>query len=137
LAIGFVIVIADVAFNSENGTTGSTATTAFLNGPLPTDAAPTVVFMQSGSGAATTSSFHVQDEWQLAWTYDCASFGQAGNFIVQIAQPPGDIGVGVTGYDGPVNQLGTGGSGVQSYHYGGTIFLEVNSECSWSIKVTG
>lgn len=101
-------------------------------------ATPQTIFQQSGSGTATTASFHTPDEWQLHWNYDCSSqLGGQGNFIVHIEQPPGKVGEGVTFNDQGVNQLGAGTSGVESYHYGGTMYLSINSECNWSVQVTG
>ena len=35
-----------------------------------------------------------------------------------------------------VNQLGMSGTSTEHYHEAGEFYLEVNSECSWSIKVT-
>lgn len=101
-----------------------------------TKAPPAVVFQQAASGTATTDTFGVHDEWQLAWTYDCSASGSTGNFIVSIAQPPGKEGINVLANDQGVNQLGANGSGVEHYHYGGTIYLKVISECKWTVKVT-
>lgn len=115
----------------------TTATTRPPTTAAPTTAAgPTVVFQKTGSGSATTESFGVKDEWALGWNYDCSKFGNSGNFIVQISQPPGKVGVNVLSHDQGVNQLGASGASVEHYHYGGTIYLQVISECSWSIKVT-
>ncbi|MCL2393479.1 MAG: hypothetical protein FWC87_02230 [Acidimicrobiaceae bacterium] len=100
--------------------------------------APTVVYTATSAEGQnfTTPSFHVNNEWQLAYTYNCQTFGGQGNFIVQISQPPGKVGIGVSANDDGPNELGTGGSATESYHYGGTIFLDITSECDWTIKVT-
>lgn len=113
-------------------TTKAPATTAAPTTPP----APTVVFQQAGSGQSTTASFHVNNEWQLAWTYDCSAFGSSGNFVVDISQPPGKVGIDVATNDQGVNQLGANGTGVEHYHYGGTIFFSIISECKWTVKVT-
>jgi hypothetical protein len=78
----------------------------------------------SGSGSHSTQSFTVPTNWTLAWSYDCSSLGSSGNFVVDVQ------GASVLG----VNELGSGGSGTESYHSGGTVWLEINSECSWQVK---
>jgi hypothetical protein len=114
-------------------TTASTATTTPTPAPTTTTApAPAVVFTESGSGTQTTTSFTVSSTWTLAWSYTCSSFGTTGNFTVTVELK------GTTfDTDGPVNQLGPSGSGTQHYHKGGSLYLSVNSECSWKVTATG
>jgi hypothetical protein len=82
---------------------------------------------QSGNAQA----FSVGGPWTMAWSYDCASTSAGtGNFIVNIDQPPGDLNVDI----GP-NELGVGGSGVDSYSDTGTFKLSMISECPWSITI--
>jgi hypothetical protein len=71
----------------------------------------------------------VTDTWKLDYSFDCSSFGTSGNFIVNE-----DGGSDFSGAS--VNRLGTGKSG-STYAYGdaGTHYLQINSECSWSVKV--
>lgn len=89
-------------------------------------AAPVVLLELSGSGTKTTQKFTANGDWDLEWSYDCSSFGQAGNFQVFPDGP---------GFLAPVNQLDTQGSGVEHYHSGGEYFLTVNSVCNkWTIK---
>jgi hypothetical protein len=80
----------------------------------------------SGSGSHSTQTFKVPSTWNLAWSYDCSSFGGSGNFAVDVQ------GADVLG----VNELGNGGSGTESYHSGGTVWLEIDSECSWQVKAS-
>ena len=87
----------------------------------------------SGSGIKTTQKFSTpEDDWDLAWTYNCASYGGRGNFQVYVTSPDGTP----SGNAG-VNELGAGGSSVEYFHQGGTFYLVMNSECTWSVKVTG
>ena len=80
----------------------------------------------NGSGSHSTEAITVNNEWELDWSYDCSNFGGSGNFIVDVK---GDVdGLGV-------NQLGSGDSGTEYFHQGGNIYLEINSECSWTVKV--
>ncbi|MEV6547960.1 hypothetical protein AB0M57_04530 [Streptomyces sp. NPDC051597] len=86
-----------------------------------------VVLSESGSGVKSTAKFHVDGDWDLKYSYDCADFGMAGNFIVKEGgNPLGEL---------YLNELGKGKSDVTHLHDGGTRFLEVNSTCSWKIDV--
>jgi hypothetical protein len=87
------------------------------------------VLTAHGSGIKTTDTFTVGDEWDLVWSYSCASFGSSGNFIVNISAK----GQHLTSLAG-VNELGARGDGTEHYHEGGTFYFEVNSECDWTIK---
>jgi hypothetical protein len=89
----------------------------------------------SGSGAQSTANFTIPSRaggWRVVWSYDCTSFGSAGNFDYYVNK--------VSGFTldfGP-NQLGTSGSGTEIYHDTGTFNLQVNSECSWTVQaITG
>jgi hypothetical protein len=86
----------------------------------------------SGSGSKSTQTFTVNDSWQMQWSYDCSSTGGQGNFQVFIFTGAGAMSEDNEG----VNQLGASGSDTEYYHTGGSYYLEVNSECSWNIKVT-
>jgi len=81
----------------------------------------------SGSGTHSTETFTVNNEWELDWSYDCSSFGSQGNFQIYIYTGRTLLGVGV-------NQLGDSDSGTEYLHQGGDIYLEINSECNWSVK---
>jgi hypothetical protein len=67
----------------------------------------------------------------LTWTYDCTAFSSAGNFIVTVNQPSGDLAT-----DPAPNELNMSGSGTDYYYDTGTFSLSVSSECSWSITVS-
>jgi hypothetical protein len=83
----------------------------------------------TGSGIQTTRRFTVTDTWKLTWKFSCTDFGSSGNF--QVFEDGGADFNGVT-----VNELSMGKSG-SSWVYGdaGRHYLEVNSECSWTVKV--
>jgi hypothetical protein len=80
----------------------------------------------SGSGSHSTQTFTVPTNWKLAWSYDCSTFGSSGNFVVDVQ------GASVLG----VNELGSGGSGTENYHSGGTVWLDIDSECAWQVKAS-
>jgi len=85
-----------------------------------------------GSGTKSTTKFKVsRSDWNLHWSYDCTSVAGKRNFQVFVygstGSLPGDL----------VNQQGAKGSDVQNYHDGpGTFYLQINSECSWSVTAT-
>jgi hypothetical protein len=95
-----------------------------------TAADPQVVATFSGSGQESTSRFTVSATWKLSYSFNCASFGGSGNFIV-FEDGGKDLG-GVT-----VNELATSKSGtIWAYDDAGPHYLEIDSECSWSVTVT-
>lgn len=88
----------------------------------------------SGTGTNTTDKFAVPNsDWDLAWSYDCnGTFTQQGNFIVLVYRADGVL----TGDQ--VNQLGSNGSSTEHFHDGsGAFYLQITSECSWTVTVTG
>jgi hypothetical protein len=93
----------------------------------PKPAVAKTVLTESGHGIKTTAKFTVHGDWDLHYTYDCTSFGFQGNFIVT---------TGGTDFPEPLaNEIGKKGSDVTHQHDGGTLYLDINSECSWTAKV--
>lgn len=141
LLVGMVIG-ATMQMNSDNQPVGSqtTVTSPSLSAsptpiltpkpkPTPTPVpTPKVLLDQSGSGIETTVKFTAPSDWDLVWSYSCATaYGGSGNFQVFIYGSDGSTeGIGA-------NELGSGGNNVDHLHAGGSIYLEVNSECSWHI----
>jgi len=94
----------------------------------PPTASPAVLARFSGSGARTTRRFTVpaSGSWLLRWSYECASLGSQGSFMV--TEDRTDM-TGVT-----VNALGRRGHGVTRAHGdAGRHYLVVNSDCTWSM----
>ncbi len=118
-----------------------TSSTANTPAPTPTPAPvvptpapqPTVRLNISGSGSKSTQTFTVGKSWTLDWTYDCSNFGSKGNFQVYVYDSNGNISFDNSG----VNQLGSSGADTEYYHTAGSYYLEVNSECNWTISVKG
>ncbi|MDQ6617850.1 MAG: hypothetical protein M3083_24670 [Actinomycetota bacterium] len=96
---------------------------------------PKVLLSVSGTGLKKTEKFTTSsNDWDLAWSYDCSKFfGGKGNFQVYVN---GQVNIGGLS-NLVVNELGASGSSVGHFHEGGTLYLEVNSECTWTVKVTG
>jgi hypothetical protein len=83
-----------------------------------------VLLAKAGHGTHSSKTFAAPDAWDLRWSYDCTRvFGGQGNFIVTV-QPTFDT----------VNQLGRADAGVEHFHQGGRLHLEVNSECTWRVR---
>ena len=98
----------------------------------PAAGGPGVLARFSGSGAKTTRRFTVpgSGNWELKWSYDCASLGSKGHFAVTEDQ------AGTTGVT--VNELGLHGRGVtHAYGDAGRHYLVVNSECGWRLTAVG
>ncbi len=87
---------------------------------------PRAVLTDHGDGIKDTASFTVSGDWELKYSYDCSSFGQAGNFQVYEDYPDGDI---------LANALAKKGAAVTHEHDGGKHWLKISSECDWKITV--
>lgn len=99
--------------------------------PAASSAAPTVaktVATFSGSGIQNTAPFTVTSTWRLDYSFDCSNFGQSGNFIVM---EDGTL-TGAMSVD-ELALTKTGSS--YAYDDAGKHHIEVDSECSWTLKV--
>lgn len=81
-----------------------------------------------GSGNHSSKTFKAPSSWKLKWSYKCASFGSKGNFIIAVLKSNGHHSSNQS-----VNQLGKKGHGTENYHHGGKFYLEVTSECAWTV----
>jgi hypothetical protein len=85
----------------------------------------------AGTGTKKSAIFITTGEWSVAWSYDCARLGQ-GNFIITVYSGGGAL------QDILVNELGPKGKDIALVHASpGPHYLDVNSECAWTAKVTG
>jgi len=103
--------------------------------PAPSSVAPeptrTTLMKESGDGIESTDPFSAPDGFRLHYHYDCTDFGMTGNFIVTVYQ-------GSDLVDVVVNALDYSGSdSIPVYDAGDDLHLEVNSECSWTVKAVG
>jgi hypothetical protein len=124
---------ADNASNPAAPVTNALATDHTTSNAAPTTAAskPLKLLDVTGNGIKQTASFTAGSEWTISYRYDCTAFGQSGNFAVTIMDTSGGL-VNVA-----ANELGTKGTAASVQHESGRFYLEVNSECSWHIVVTG
>jgi hypothetical protein len=105
----YAAVVADGKSLETEGTTTTTTTTGDESGPQFT-----VPARDSG--------------WNEVYTFNCASTGQAGNFITSIT----GYGSAADTDDGGANQLELSGSGTNHYYDTGTFSITVESECYWT-----
>jgi len=113
------------AASAPAGTPSGTASPPAAGGPV-------VLARFSGSGAKTTRRFTVpgSGNWELKWSYDCASLGSKGHFAVTEEQ------AGTTGVT--INERVLHGRGVtHAYGDAGRHYLVVNSECAWRLTAVG
>ncbi|HEU5427067.1 MAG TPA: hypothetical protein VFU74_09340 [Actinocrinis sp.] len=89
-----------------------------------------VVLTVHGNGIKTTKTFSTGDDWSITYSFDCSSFGSQGNFQVYVYSD-GSLS------DAPVNELSEkGGDTTYEHDASGTHYLDINSECSWTVTVT-
>lgn len=134
-----IVVIAAAASSSPSASApaatraqsaaGVRPTTAAHSAAAPAPPAAKTVATFSGNGTENTAQFTVTGTWKLDYSFNCSDFGGQGNF--QVFE---DGGQDLNGVE--VNALSTGQSGsTMAYGDGGTHYLEVNSECAWTVKV--
>lgn len=88
-----------------------------------------VVATFSGSGIENTPKFTVTSTWKLDYSFSCQNFGSSGNFMVYE-----DGGSDFNGVD--VNDLAMTKKGsTWAYDDSGSHYLEIDSECDWTVKV--
>ena len=107
------------------------AALAKVDGDLMPAKGAAVLLSLTGEGTASTQKFTVPasaPQWLLNWSFNCASEGGAGNFIVSIN--------GGSGSDNGLDQLAVTGHGTEHYYDHGTFYLEVLAGCNWSLQVT-
>jgi hypothetical protein len=113
---------------SKSGTPEPTVGSIPVIAPTPTPA-PVRLLDLKGRGIKNSKTFTTTAQWTLHYTFDCKSFGYKGNFQVYLFRGTDLVAI-------LVNDLARkGGSSTPAYETG-TFHLEMNSECSWHVKVT-
>jgi len=132
-ALVVLIVIISAVASKGSGTAAPASSApatvaAKSSAPAKTAAARTVATF-TGSGEANTRRFTVTATWKLIYSFNCSAFGSSGNF--QVFEDGGSDFNGVS-----VNDLAMSkSSSTWGYDDAGTHYLQVNSECSWKMKV--
>jgi hypothetical protein len=109
--------------------TASPKTHASKPSPKPVHKVSTLLKL-NGSGIAKTQQFRTGSNWTLKYSYDCSNFGSSGNFSVT-EYTNGQLN------DVLVNELKAKNAGSTPVYDSGAHYLEINSECDFSIKVVG
>jgi Protein of unknown function (DUF4232) len=95
-----------------------------------------VLLSLNGNGIKNSKPFTASgDSLVLAYTFDCKAFGHAGNFAVTLYDQSG-----LALLAGGVNELAKSGKDTQTAYIANTtapFHLEINSECAWTVTVTG
>lgn len=123
------------AATTSKSTTSTTSTPAKSTTPAATTTTtpapqPTVLLNQSGSGQAQTASFTTGKSWSITYTFDCSSFGSQGNFQIYIDNTDGSYNT-----DTGANDLAMNGGNTDYYYDAGSHYLQINSECDWTVTV--
>ena len=131
VAIGAVAAIADgnrsnTASSSDTATGSQAGSTDTGAATRPAQPKARTLLRLAGNGIKNSAQFTTGGQWTLAYTYNCAGFGGKGNFAVS-----DETGMPL------VNELDTKGSGSTPQYTAGTHHLEVDSECAWTLTVTG
>ena len=99
--------------------------------PVPT---PKVLLTFDGSGVTSSEPFTASgDSVDLAYTFDCSAFGSSGNFALTFYDQNG------LAVDS-VKELAKSGKDTSIVYIANTAppyHLEVKSQCTWTITVTG
>ena len=103
--------------------------------PTPTAApTPTALLTLKGNGIKNSKTFTASgDSVDVAYNFDCKGFGSQGNFIAHLVDASGSA-------DSIANALASKGSDSTTVYLSGTegpYHVEVISECSWSLTVSG
>jgi len=137
--LGVIVVLTVIVSASSGGKTPATSqpaqadkSSSSSSTPTP-QAQPQALLTLAGSGTKQTQTFTAAGDWDLNWTYDCSQAGNNGNFIVTVYNADGSVSFENT----PVNQMGASGNDIQHYHKGGKFYLDINSECSWTVNAKG
>lgn len=98
-----------------------------------------VLYSLSGSGTETTRNFTTPDSgWKLDYSWNCSNFSSTPTIeadgILSIIVSQNGTGSMAALEDGPVSKSGASGSGTTNYHYGGKLYLKIDSECTWTVK---
>ena len=131
-----VVAIAAASGSHPNSPAPVSATSASpVSAPAPSSpvakaaaARARTVATFTGSGQQNTRKFTVTSTWKLVYSFNCSEFGTSGNF--QVYEDGGND------FNLSVNDLAMSKSAsTWAYDDGGTHYLQVNSECSWKVKV--
>lgn len=123
--------VAATSPNPQPSTPTAATQSAVPASVAPVAVAPKTLLDVTGDGIKQTPNFTAADQWTINYSYDCTAFGSKGNFQIYIYNSDGSPS------DIAANALDMKGEDVTTEHGGGTFYLQINSECSWHVAVTG
>lgn len=132
IAITALLVGVAIGVSGGKGGTGSAAGPApaasRTTAKSPAVAAKKVVLHQAGNGIKNTPSFTTGADWSVSYTFNCAGFGDKGNFSITDGTQLAAV---------LASALDTKGADTTYQHDdAGKHYLEIDSECSWTVTVT-
>ncbi len=138
--IGALMLITNASKSQNTGTASNTQSSSQASSSQPTSAPTspskattwTTTHTYKGSGIKKTEVFTVGDDWKILWSCDPTSFyGGQYNVVVNVYSPDGTL------QDVAINDMCKQGntSGSTEEHSGGQVYLEIDSEGSWTIQI--
>jgi hypothetical protein len=98
-------------------------------------ATPTTLLTLSGNGIKDSKPFTASgDGADLAYTFDCTSHGSAGHFALSVYDRSG-LSLDAVNYT--LAKSGKDSETIYLANTAGPYHLAINSECAWSVTVTG
>lgn len=111
---------------------GSSSAKAKVVAP-PSPAGAKTLLTFPGSGVKKSPIFNTGAEWNVSYSFDCTKYGYDGNFVIMLYK-----GSNGDSDDILVNELARQGKDSTPIHHDpGSHYLAVDSECSWTVTVTG
>jgi len=118
---------------SNDPSVGTSVAPSDVSSVAPSAHPVSVLLTAKGNGTKSTKAFDFSgSSFDINYTYSCKAFGMAGNFQIYVY-------AGSNLIDLPVNELATKGSDTSTEYLteAGPYHLEINSECAWTLRVTG
>jgi hypothetical protein len=98
--------------------------------PAASGPAGPALLVASGRGVRTLPKFQTTKPWNLSWAYDCAGVSPEAQF--QIFPTDADPNVVLDAVD----QITARGQGTGRYTATGNLYLIVNTQCAWTLRVS-
>jgi hypothetical protein len=94
---------------------------------VSTTAPAATIFESAGTGSSTSKPFAVKASWAVAWSYDCTNAPKsAAAFVVNVQGVPAES---------PIAPTGPSGIDITHFHDRGTYSLNIETGCSWHVRV--
>ncbi|SRR6266567_9353551 len=135
--VGIVVLIVAISIAANGGkSTPSTSSSQPQSAPTQAPSKPTswqTTHTYNGSGAKKTETIAVPSDWKIQWSCDPTSFdGMNYNVIIGVYNSDGTV-----ADPAAINDMCKSGntSGSTEERQSGNVYLDVNSEGSWTITI--